>query len=148
MPDGERFNWKKHVLPRLLPFLSWKHELSKPQVLKADFFAGLLGAVVVLPQAIAFALIAGLPPVYGLYAALVAPLIAALFGASMHLVSGPTTAISIVIIATIGKLAPVASDQYIALTLTLTFLVGVIQLGLGIGKMGRYIGFVSNTVVM
>lgn len=148
LPDGEIFNWKKHVLPRLLPFLSWKHELSKPQVLKADFFAGLLGAVVVLPQAIAFALIAGLPPVYGLYAALVAPLIAALFGASMHLVSGPTTAISIVIIATIGKLAPVASDQYIALTLTLTFLVGVIQLGLGIGKMGRYIGFVSNTVVM
>lgn len=148
LPDGEIFNWKKHVLPRLLPFLSWKHELSKPQVLKADFFAGLLGAIVVLPQAIAFALIAGLPPVYGLYAALVAPLIAALFGASMHLVSGPTTAISIVIIATIGKLAPIASDQYIALTLTLTFLVGAIQLGLGIGKMGRYIGFVSNTVVM
>jgi len=148
LPDGEIFNWKKHVLPRLIPFLSWKQELHKPNVLKADFFAGLMGAIVVLPQAIAFALIAGLPPVYGLYAALIAPPIAALFGASMHLVSGPTTAISIVIIATIGKLAPIASQEYITLTLTLTFLVGAIQLGLGIGKMGRYIGFVSSTVVM
>lgn len=148
LPADEIFNWKKHVLPRFLPFLSWKNELNHPSVLRADFLAGLLGAIVVLPQAIAFALIAGLPPVYGLYAALAAPLTAALFGASMHLVSGPTTAISIVIIATISKLAPVGSEQYISLTLTLTFLVGAFQLGLGIGKMGRYIGFVSHTVVM
>jgi SulP family sulfate permease len=80
----------------LFPFLAWFKLLTK-ETIKADIIAGLTGAVIVLPQGVAFATIAGLPPEYGLYTAMVTPIIAALFGSSFHLVSGPTTAISIVI---------------------------------------------------
>lgn len=148
LPDGEIFHWKRHLLPDLLPFLKWKERLQRPGVLRDDFSAGLLGAIVVLPQAVAFALIAGLPPVYGLYSAMIPPIIAALFGSSRHLVSGPTTAVSLIIAATIGNMASIGSPEYIQLTLVLTFLMGAIQLGMGIGKLGRYIGFVSHTVIM
>ena len=79
----------------LLPFLKWLPELK--QTWKNDLLAGLIGAVVVLPQGVAFAMIAGMPPQYGLYAAMVPAVIAALFGSSRHLISGPTTAISLVI---------------------------------------------------
>jgi SulP family sulfate permease len=73
--------------------------------IKADLIAGLTGAVIVLPQGVAFATIAGLPPEYGLYTAMVTPIIAALFGSSLHLVSGPTTAISIVVFSSISHYA-------------------------------------------
>ncbi|MGB5254747.1 MAG: SulP family inorganic anion transporter, partial [Sedimenticolaceae bacterium] len=78
-------------LAALFPFLGWVRLVSADS-LKADFLAGLTGAVIVLPQGVAFATIAGLPPEYGLYTAMVTPIIAALFGSSLHLVSGPTTA--------------------------------------------------------
>ena len=71
---------------------------------KADLIAGLTGAMIVLPQGVAFATIAGMPPEYGLYAAMVPAIIAALFGSSWHLVSGPTTAISIVVFAAMSPL--------------------------------------------
>ena len=148
LPDGETFDWQKHILPQVLPFMKWKDRLKRPGVLRADLFAGMIGAIVVLPQAVAFALIAGLPPVYGLYSAMIAPIIAALFGSSRHLVSGPTTAVSLVIAATIGNLAATGSIEYIQLTIVLTFLTGAFQLGMGIGKLGRYLGFVSHTVIM
>ena len=76
-----------------LPFLHWIRLVDR-QTLRADLIAGLTGAVIVLPQGVAFATIAGLPPEYGLYTAMVTPIIAALFGSSRHLVLGPTTAIS------------------------------------------------------
>ena len=81
-------------LTSIFPFLVWFKLITKDS-LKADLLAGLTGAVIVLPQGVAFATIAGLPPEYGLYTAMVTPVIAALFGSSFHLVSGPTTAISI-----------------------------------------------------
>ncbi|VAW54855.1 Sulfate permease, partial [hydrothermal vent metagenome] len=83
------------------PFLSWFKLVTKDTI-KADMIAGITGAVIVLPQGVAFATIAGLPPEYGLYTAMVTPIIAALFGSSYHLVSGPTTAISIVIFAAVS----------------------------------------------
>ena len=73
--------------------------------LKDDFSAGLTNAVVVLPQGVAFAMIAGLPPIYGLYTAMIVPIVAALYGSSWHLISGPTTAISIVIFSSISAFA-------------------------------------------
>ena len=81
----------KDFLIRLLPFLQWLPLVNR-KTLQQDFVAGITGAVVVLPQGVAFATIAGLPPQYGLYTAMVTPIIAALFGSSRHLVSGPTTA--------------------------------------------------------
>ncbi|MCB0836456.1 MAG: SulP family inorganic anion transporter, partial [Bacteroidetes bacterium] len=83
---------------KIFPFLQW-WPLVNRNTLKSDLLAGLTGAVIVLPQGVAFAMIAGLPPEYGLYTAMITPVIAALFGSSYHLISGPTTAISIVVFA-------------------------------------------------
>jgi SulP family sulfate permease len=104
----------------------------------------------VIPQAVAFAIIAGLPPVYGFYTAMITPIIAALFGSSYHLISGPTTAISIVVFATVSELADVTNDleSYIALTLVLTFMAGVIQLAMGLARMGKLVNFVSHSVII
>lgn len=85
---------------------------------------------------ITFATVAGMPPEYGLYAAMVPAIIAALWGSSWHLVSGPTTAIAIVVFATISPLAPPGTEHYVKLVLTLTLLVGVFQLLLGLLRMG------------
>ncbi len=110
--------------------------------------AGLTGAVVVLPQGVAFAMIAGLPPEYGLYTAMVVPVVAALFGSSLYLISGPTTAISIIIFSSISSIAEPGSAEFIRLALTLTFLAGVFQLSLGLARMGILVNFVSHSVVV
>jgi SulP family sulfate permease len=134
-------------LAAIFPFLLWFKFVTK-ETLKADFFAGLTGAVIVLPQGIAFATIAGLPPEYGLYTAMVTPIIAALFGSSRHLVSGPTTAISIVIFSAVSHHASVGTPEFVILALTLTFLAGVYQLAFGIARLGALVNFVSHTVVI
>jgi sulfate permease, SulP family len=131
----------------ILPFLKWFKYINK-DTLKADFTAGLTGAVIVLPQGVAFATIAGLPPQYGLYTAMVTPIIAALFGSSFHLVSGPTTAISIVIFSTLSHHAIPGTAEFISMALTLTFLAGVYQLAFGIARLGSLVNFVSHTVVI
>ena len=132
---------------RLFPFLRWWPRVGRA-TLKADLLAGLTGAVVVLPQGVAFAMIAGLPPVYGLYTAMVPPIVAALFGSSRHLISGPTTAISIVVFATVARFAEPGSERFIQMALTLTFLAGVYQLALGAARMGALVNFVSHSVVV
>ncbi|MDD5366387.1 MAG: sulfate permease [Gallionellaceae bacterium] len=132
------------------PFLAFR--LWWPQVnranLKDDAMAGLTGAMIVLPQGVAFATIAGLPPQYGLYAAMMPAIVAALFGSSWHLVSGPTTAISIALFASLHGLAEPGTAEYIRLALTLTFLVGLYQLVLGLARMGTLVNFISHTVVI
>lgn len=134
-------------LLRLLPFLRWWHRVDR-HTLRADGIAGLTGGIVLVPQGVAFATIAGMPPEYGLYAAMVPAVVAALWGSSWHLVSGPTTAISIVVFATISPLAEAGSAEYVRLVLTLTFLVGAIQLTLGLFRLGTLVNFVSHTVVV
>ena len=134
-------------LVRLLPFLRWWPRVDRAS-LRADAIAGLTGGIVLVPQGVAFATIAGMPPEYGLYAAMVPAIVAALWGSSWHLVSGPTTAISIVVFATISPFAPPGSEQYVRLVLTLTFLIGVFQLALGALRLGTLVNFVSHTVVV
>jgi len=129
------------------PFLIWFKLITKESV-KADFMAGLTGAVIVLPQGVAFATIAGLPPEYGLYTAMVTPIIAALFGSSFHLVSGPTTSISIVVFSAVSHHAAPGTPEFISLTLTLTFLAGVYQFAFGLARLGSLVHFVSHTVVI
>jgi len=131
----------------LFPFLAWFSLVNK-ESLKADFLAGLTGAVIVLPQGVAFATIAGLPPEYGLYTAMVTPIIAALFGSSFHLVSGPTTAISIVVFSSVSHHAVPGTPEFLSLALTLTFLAGVYQLAFGLARLGALVNFVSHTVVI
>ncbi len=134
-------------LYKFFPFLKWQDRVT-PGNLKNDAVAGFTGSLIVLPQAVAFATIAGLPPEYGLYAAMVPAIIAALFGSSWHLVSGPTTAISIVVFASVSPYAEPGSAEFIGMVLTLTFLTGVFQLLMGLAKMGTLINFISHTVVI
>ena len=131
----------------VFPFLAWL-PLVTAKTLKADLFAGLTGAVIVLPQGVAFAFIAGLPAQYGLYTAMVTPVVAALFGSSRHLISGPTTAISIVVFSAVSGHAQPGTPEFISLALTLTFLAGVYQLAFGLARLGVLVNFVSHTVVI
>lgn len=132
---------------RFFPFLAWFH-LVNASTLKDDLYAGLTNAAIVLPQGVAFAMIAGLPPEYGLYTAIVPPIVAGLFGSSLHLISGPTTAISIVVFSTISQHAEPGSARFIELALTLTFLAGVMQFALGAIRMGALVNFISHSVVV
>jgi len=118
------------------------------QSIRADMLAGLTGAAIVLPQGVAFAAIAGMPPEYGLYTSMVPAIIAALFGSSWHLVSGPTTAASIIMFSSLSVMAVPGSSEYIALAITLAFMVGVTQLAMGVVKLGSLVNFISHSVIV
>lgn len=135
------------TLEKIFPFLAWFGLINRDSI-RADLIAGFTGAVIVLPQGVAFATIAGLPPEYGLYTAMVTPIIAALFGSSRHLISGPTTAISIVIFSSVSHHAEVGTPEFVSLALTMTFLAGVYQLSFGLARLGTLVNFVSHTVVI
>lgn len=128
------------------PFLIWLPKVDRASV-KADSIAGLTGALVALPQGVAFATIAGMPPEYGLYAGMIPAVIAALFGSSWHLVSGPTTAASIVLFSVLSPHAEPGTADYVGLALTLTFLVGLVQTVMGLAKLGTLVNFISHSVV-
>ena len=132
-------------------YVERQHELyasESGRMLREDLLAGLTGALIVLPQGVAFATIAGLPPEYGLYAAMIPAIVAALYGSSWHLVSGPTTAISIAIYGAVHHLAEPGTPQYVGLILTLTLQVGIFQVALGLARMGALVNFISHTVVI
>ena len=133
---------------KFLPFLTWLPLTKKTW--KDDLIAGITGTIIVIPQAVAFAMIAGLPPIYGFYTAMITPIVAALFGSSYHLISGPTTAISIVVYSTLIKFVSPESDieVFVSLALVLTFLSGFFQLVMGILKMGKLVNFVSHSVII
>ena len=134
-------------LLKFLPFLSWAKQTTLVSA-RQDAMAGLTGAIIVLPQGVAYALIAGLPPEYGLYAAIVPAIVAALFGSSWHLISGPTAALSIVVFTTISPLAQAGTTTYISLVLTLTLMAGLFQLMLSLARLGSLVNFVSHSVVV
>ncbi len=132
---------------KFFPFLQWLG-LINFSTLRADLAAGLTGAFIVLPQGVSFAMVAGLPAEYGLYTAIIPPIIAALFGSSMHLISGPTTALSIIVFSTLSPLAEPGSASYISLVLSLTFLAGVFQMAFGLARLGTVLNFVSHSVIV
>ncbi|KQW66110.1 MULTISPECIES: SulP family inorganic anion transporter [unclassified Methylibium] len=134
-------------LARLLPMLQWWPMVNR-RSLRADLLAGLTGTIILVPQAVAYASIAGLPPAYGLYTAIVPVIVASLFGSSLHLVSGPTAALSIVIFATLSPLAEPGSAVYIQLALSLTFMTGLLMLAMGLARLGVLVNFISHSVVI
>ena len=123
-------------------FGDWTQFMS-PATLRADALAGLLGAVLVLPQGIAFATLAGLPPQYGLYTAVVPCIVAALFGSSWHVMSGPTNANSLALFAMLSPLALAFTPAYIQLALAVTLMVGVMQFLIGALRLGSLANFIS-----
>jgi len=131
----------------VFPFLRWWPKVT-PATLRADALAGLVGAIVVLPQGVAFAILAGMPPEYGLYSAMVSGAVAALFGSSWHAVTGPTNAVSLIVFATVAPLAEPGSPHYVSLVLTLAFMSGAMMLAMGLLRLGTLVNFISHTVVV
>lgn len=117
------------------------HNLSK------DFIAGLTVAVVLIPQVMAYAILAGLPPVYGLYAAFLGTAAASLWGSSRHLSSGPVALVSFLTLTALVPLAKPESTEFIGLAIVLTFIIGLVQLLMGFFRLGFMINFISHSVV-
>ena len=132
---------------RFVPFRSWIGELKNPAVVKADILAGITVALVLSPQSMAYAQLAGLPPHYGLYASFLVPIVAAIFGSSKQLQNGPVAIISLM---TAAALAPLGLDvqQTIMYAALLALLAGGIQLVLGFLRLGIMVDFLSHSVVI
>ncbi len=133
-------------LTKFLPFLRWFP--LKGDVLKADFMAGLTVALVLIPQSMAYAQLAGLPAYYGLYAAFLPVAVAALWGSSNQLGTGPVAVVSLLTASSLAVLAAPGSDNFIALAIMLALLVGIIQLLLGVFKLGVIVNFLSHPVIV
>jgi SulP family sulfate permease len=134
------------VLKKLFPFIAWLEGYTVSQ-LQSDAIAGLTVALVLIPQSMAYAQLAGLPPYYGLYAAFLPPMIAALFGSSRQLATGPVAVVSLMTFASLAPLATTGSERFIAYAIVLALMVGVVQLGLGLLRLGLVVNFLSHPVV-
>jgi len=133
-------------LRQFVPLLDQLADYEQEQ-LQGDLSAGLTVGVMLIPQGMAYALIAGLPPIYGLYAALV-PLVAyALFGTSRQLAVGPVAMVSLLVAASVGPIAGGDTEQYIALTLMISVMVGLFQFILGVARFGFLVNFLSHPVL-
>ena len=131
---------------QFLPFLGWFQGYSKA-TLRQDAIAGVTVALVLIPQSMAYAQLAGMPAYYGLYAALLPPIVAALFGSSRQLATGPVAVVSLLTSATLAPLATAGSEGYIAYALLLSLAAGIFQLLLGILRLGLVVNFLSHPVV-
>lgn len=135
------------MLAKMLPFLSWIKSYDR-STLAADLSAGLTVAVILVPQAMAYAMLAGLPPVYGLYAGLVGAGIAGLFGSSTQLSTGPVAIVSFLVLTSLTPFAAPESENFIALAILLALMVGLVQLSMGLFRLGFLMSFVSHAVVV
>jgi len=133
-------------MQRFLPFLAWLPNYKKDYLLK-DIVAGITVGIVLVPQGMAYAMIAGLPPVYGLYASLFPMLLYAIMGTSRQLTVGPVALDSILVAAGLGTLAISGIENYIAMAILLAFMVGAIQIVLGLFRMGFLVNFLSTPVI-
>jgi SulP family sulfate permease len=133
-------------LKTFLPILDWLPNYKK-QHLQGDISAGLTVGVMLIPQGMAYAMIAGLPPVYGLYAAMIPQVIYAIFGTSRQLAVGPVAMDSLLVAAGVSALATVGSENYIALAITLSLMMGIVQLAFGIFRLGFLVNFLSKPVI-
>lgn len=131
---------------RFLPFLEWLPTLNRDAV-RSDVEAGIVGAILILPQTIALATLAGMPPEYGIYASIFPVIIASLWGSSWHTLSGPNTAVCVMVGYAVAPFASAGNEYYIGYVLALTLMVGVIQLTLGVFRMGVVLDFISQTVI-
>ena len=131
---------------KIVPFFGWIRTYSTEH-LKMDFMAGLTVALVLIPQSMAYAQLAGLPPYYGLYASFLPPLVAALFGSSRQLSTGPVAVVSLMTAACLEPLATAGSESYIAYAVLLALAVGIFQLSLGVLRLGLVVNFLSHPVV-
>ena len=134
------------VFPRLFPFLGWPRITSTS--LRGDLVAGLTVSLVAIPQSLAYAQLAGVPPLYGLYAAFIPSMVGVLFGSSAILSTGPVAMTSLLVAASVGTLVPPGTDQFYAYVTMLALLSGLFQLGFGLARAGMLLSLVSHPVLM
>ncbi len=128
--------------------MGWLGELKNKDTLRADLIAGITVALVLVPQSMAYAQLAGLPVYYGLYASFLPPMVAALFGSSRQLATGPVAVVSLMTAAALGPLAAGNPEGYLAYAVLLAFMVGAFQLFLGVFRLGVLVDFLSHPVVL
>jgi SulP family sulfate permease len=129
-----------------LPILDWLPNYNKSNI-KGDVSAGLTVGVMLIPQGMAYSMLAGLPPIYGLYASIVPLLIYAIFGTSRQLAVGPVAMVALLVAAGVGELAEGGSGEYITLAIALALMVGVIQFAMGLFRLGFLVNFLSHPVI-
>lgn len=133
-------------IKKFFPILDWLPNYKKEN-LSGDLSAGLTVGVMLIPQGMAYAMIAGLPPVYGLYAAMMPQVIYAIFGTSRQLAVGPVAMDSLLVAAGVSGIAAVGSENYIALAILLAFMMGVVQVAFGVFRLGFLVNFLSKPVI-
>jgi SulP family sulfate permease len=131
---------------RVFPFLNWFP--IGGDIFRTDLIAGIIGALVLVPKAMAYAQLAGLPVYFGLYAAFIPAIVGALWGSSRQLLTGPVAVVSLMTGAALAPLAVPGTDQYLALALLLALMVGVIQLAMGLFRLGAIVNFLSHPVIV
>lgn len=134
------------MILKIFPFIAWFKDYDSGKF-KIDFLAGLTVALVLIPQSMAYAQLAGLPAYYGLYAAFLPPMVAALFGSSRQLATGPVAVVSLMSAASLEPLATAGSSQFIAYSIALALTVGIFQFSLGVLRLGLVVNFLSHPVV-
>lgn len=137
-----------YLLTILTPLRLWVYELKDVNVLKADIVSGVTVALVLVPQSMAYAQLAGLPTYYGLYASFVPVIVATVFGSSRQLATGPVAVVSLLTASALGPLASMGTPEYFAYAVTLAFVIGIIQLVLGLVRLGVMVAFLSHPVVV
>ena len=133
-------------IKKLIPILEWLPNYNT-SLFKGDLFAGITVGIVLIPQGIAYALIAGLPPIYGLYCALVPQVMYAIFGSSRQVAIGPVAMDSLIVATGVSTLALVGSENYISIAILLALMVGTIQLIMGVFNLGFIVNFLSKPVI-
>ena len=134
------------ILRRFFPFLRWFP--CSGSSIRADFLAGLTVALVLVPQSMAYAQLAGMPAYYGLYAAFLPVVVAAMWGSSHQLGTGPVAVVSLLTASALAPLAATGSEAFVALAIMLAMLVGIVQLALGVFKLGVIVNFLSHPVIV
>lgn len=134
------------MINKLFPFLRWFP--LRADNLRADLISGITVSLLLIPQSMAYAALAGLPPYYGLYTAFLPVMFAAMWGSSGHLATGPVAVVSVMTATALGSHAQLGSEHYIALAIMMALLVGIIQLSLGLLKLGVVVNFLSHPVIL
>ncbi len=134
------------MITKIFPFLLW-FKGYKLGLFRADAIAGITVALVLIPQSMAYAQLAGLPAYYGLYAAFLPPMVAALFGSSRQLGTGPVAVVSLMSAASLEPLATAGSAEFIAYSIVLAMIVGIFQFSLGVLRLGLVVNFLSHPVI-
>jgi SulP family sulfate permease len=134
------------MLKKLIPAFDWAAHYQNSD-LRGDISAGLTVGVMLIPQGMAYAMLAGLPPIYGLYASTVPLIIYAIFGTSRQLAVGPVAMVALLIAAGVGTMAETGSEAYVSYAILLALMVGVIQFSLGVFRLGFLVNFLSHPVI-